>query len=121
MLRRIKQYTYIILIFSFLLVACIPTQIEQIKAELGEVPGFVDDLHVNLSDDYGISTDKVTLIKIEPVNWSNSCLGVEIENQMCLDVITSGYRIVFDTPQGEFVFHTNETGSNIRLAQSPSD
>ena len=121
MLLRAKHYIYISLIISIILVACNPTQLEQFKSELGEVPGFVDDLHVNLSDDYGISTDKVTLIKIEPVNWPNSCLGVEIENQMCLDVISSGYRIVFDTPQGEFVFHTNETGSNIRLAQSPLD
>ena len=121
MLIKTKLFIYIGLILSIFLVACNPSQIEQIQSEIGEVPDFIDEMLINFSDEHGISTEQIILTEIESVNWPNSCLGVEIKNQMCLDVITSGYRIVFDTPQGEFIFHSNESGSNIRLAQSPSE
>jgi hypothetical protein len=43
------------------------------------------------------------------------------EGEMCLQVITPGYTIIFDTPNGRLVIHTNEAGTTYRVWQAESD
>lgn len=60
-----------------------------------------------LSDKLAIDPDQITVVSIEPVNWPNSCLGINTKEMMCLDVITPGYRIVVDVDGQQTTVHTN--------------
>jgi hypothetical protein len=49
------------------------------------------------------------------VEWPDACLGAALPGEMCAQVITPGFRIVFDSPQGPIEVHTNATGDFYRL------
>lgn len=62
----------------------------------------------------GLSVEQLSVAEVTPVDWPNSCLGAPQPDEMCVEVITPGYRIVFDTPQGRYMIHTDQTGSSYR-------
>jgi hypothetical protein len=43
------------------------------------------------------------------------------EDEMCLDVITPGYAITFDTPDGQLLIHTNKAGTTYRVWMADAD
>jgi hypothetical protein len=71
---------------------------------------------LDLAGQIGIANADIKVKTIEKVMWPDSCLGVNVEGMMCLQVITPGYRLVFETARGDFVYHTDESGKNVRLA-----
>jgi hypothetical protein len=72
-----------------------------------------------LSEAKGIPADQITVVSVQGVEWSDSCLGVETPGLVCLQVITPGYRILLSAGGEQFEVHTNETGSAVRLAPQP--
>jgi hypothetical protein len=56
------------------------------------------------------------VVSVEPVEWRNSCLGVDKPGEMCMDVITPGYRVVLTVNGQQVAVHTNEDASVLRLA-----
>lgn len=62
----------------------------------------------------GLPVDQVVLVEATPVDWPDACLGAAQPDEMCAEVITPGYRLVFDTPQGRYVIHSDQTGSTYR-------
>jgi hypothetical protein len=64
----------------------------------------------------------VSIIKVEAVEWPDSCLGVSSPDVMCAQVVTPGYRILLEANGRQYEYHTNETGSQIvpLQAQLPS-
>jgi hypothetical protein len=66
----------------------------------------------------GIDPEKVSLASYQRVQWPDACLGVNPEGQMCAQVITPGYRLVYITPQGEIKVHTDQEVSIIKIASS---
>lgn len=72
-----------------------------------------------LADKLGINRESVRMISYEQMMWRDSCLGVKTGNEMCLQVITPGYRIVLKVDDNQYVYHTDESGSNLALAESP--
>lgn len=62
-----------------------------------------------------ISVDEITLVSLESVQWRNSCLGMENPGEMCLQVITPGYRAIVRTPEGLFAVHTDASGQSYRM------
>lgn len=83
---------------------------ELIPTELS-APSFVPDLLTALGKELQIDPTEFKLVSVEKVQWRDSCLGVEREGMMCLEVITPGYLIVFETPKGIYEAHTNDDGS----------
>lgn len=69
-----------------------------------------------LAQTQGVSQSEITLKSSEEVMWRDSCLGVSQPNEMCAQVITPGYRVIFSTPKGDIEVHTNESGSAFRVA-----
>jgi hypothetical protein len=63
----------------------------------------------------GVSAGEITVVSVEAVEWRDSCLGVSTPGIACLQVITSGYRILLSAGGAQYEFHTNETGSAVRL------
>ena len=73
-----------------------------------------------LSDKLGVDPDQMTIVSMEPVDWPNSCLGVDTMEVMCAEVITPGYRIVVEIDGQPVEVHTNADLS-VALTTEPLD
>lgn len=102
------------LIAMTLLSACAPT-LEAAAPQPTETtvagPDFTPILVTALAAELKLEAQDVRLISSEKVQWRDSCLGVERKGMMCLEVITPGYLLVFETSQGVFEAHTNGDGT----------
>ena len=72
-----------------------------------------------LSKTFKIAAEEVSLVEKIAVEWSDSCMGLAKADEMCMQVITPGYRVTLSTPQGLYVFHTTRDLHQFRLAESP--
>lgn len=90
-----------------------PSQVEP-PASSGQSE--IADLAVQVAAaELGVDPANIQVIGVEPVDWRNSCLGVEKPGEMCLDVITPGYRVVLEVDGQQVYVHTNQDGSVMRL------
>ena len=62
----------------------------------------------------------IQVIAVEKVEWSDSCLGLGQANESCAAVVTPGYKITFSVAGQEYVIHTDEGGSQVRVASAPT-
>jgi hypothetical protein len=62
-----------------------------------------------------IDIDTIKLVNVEQVEWSDACLGIQQPGIMCAQVITSGYKIILEAEGKQYEYHTNESGSAVRL------
>ncbi len=46
-----------------------------------------------LANRMAVSATRLTVARVEPVDWPNSCLGVSLPGIACAEVITPGYRV----------------------------
>jgi hypothetical protein len=79
----------------------------------------VQRLKLFLAAETGIEAEAIALQQSEPTEWNNACLEIPDSEEFCAEVITPGYRVVLDTPSGEYVVHTDQSGQTVRLAQTP--
>jgi hypothetical protein len=61
-----------------------------------------------------IPLDEVVLISHEPVDWPDSCLGAPRPDEMCLEVITPGWEVVFNTTAGMIRARLDKSGRFFR-------
>lgn len=77
----------------------------------------IADLAVRfVATELAVDPASIAVVSVEPVEWRNSCLGVDIPGEMCLEVITPGYRVVLEVDGQQVFVHTNQDGSWLRLA-----
>jgi hypothetical protein len=88
-----------------------PDSAEKVTPTEVSAPDFAQELMTALAKELKIDVTEITLVSSEKVQWRDSCMGVEREGMMCLEVITPGYLIVFETPMGMYEAHTNEDGT----------
>lgn len=90
-----------------------PSQVEP-PASSGQSE--IADLAVSFAAaELGVDPADIQVIGVEPVDWRNSCLGVETPGEMCLEVITPGYRVVLEIDGQQVYVHSNESGDVMRL------
>lgn len=70
-----------------------------------------------LSRQLKVSILQVVVVSTEEVEWPDSCLGAAKPDEMCLQVITPGYRVILEHRGQRFEFHTNVNGSQLVEAQ----
>jgi hypothetical protein len=63
-----------------------------------------------------IDPDTIKLVSVEAVDWPDGCLGVQSPGVMCTMVITPGYRVILEADGKQYEYHTNASGSAVRLA-----
>jgi hypothetical protein len=66
-----------------------------------------------LSEQTGIPLEQIRLVRIESIEWRNSCMGVTTPGLNCMDVIVPGYLIVFEANGRQYEYHTNQDGSRV--------
>lgn len=72
-----------------------------------------------LARQLGIDSSEVTVVGSEAVEWPDSCLGAAMEDEMCAEVITPGYRITLAAGGETYTYHTDQNGSWYRLVEGP--
>jgi hypothetical protein len=63
-----------------------------------------------------IDADTIKLVSVEQVDWPDACMGIQTPGVMCAQVITPGYKVVLEANGKQYEYHTNESGSVVRLA-----
>jgi hypothetical protein len=62
-----------------------------------------------------IDIDTIKLVSVEQIDWPDACMGIQQPGVMCAQVITSGYKVVLEANGQQYEYHTNESGSVVRL------
>ena len=84
------------------------------------IPGAALSARQILMQRLGLTVDAVKIVGVERVDWPDACLGVPVQGAACAEVITSGYAIALETEGQRYEFHTDESGSDVRLAAAPA-
>jgi hypothetical protein len=89
--------------------------------QLREAPAMpvAEKVRSMLSERLWVSPALVELVSEESVEWPDACLGVHLPDVMCAQVITPGYRFVFNVAGDEYIVHTNQSASAVALAAAP--
>lgn len=66
----------------------------------------------------GVPRSQLQIIEAEPQTWSDRCLGLGSPVELCERALTPGWRVVVGGQQQRLVYHTDDTGSILRLNQS---
>jgi hypothetical protein len=71
----------------------------------------IEDLALNLE----INPDQVQVISFQEEEWPDSCLGLAAPDEMCLQVITPGYRVLLGAKGQRYEYHTDQSGDVLRV------
>jgi hypothetical protein len=64
----------------------------------------------------GVDPASIQVLSVDAVEWRNSCLGVDKPGEMCMEVITPGYRVLLEVDGQEVAVHTDQDARVMRLA-----
>ena len=70
-----------------------------------------------LSQKLGISAGEVTFVSAEPVEWSDSCLGLGGPAELCALMMTPGHNVILNAQGTDYEVHTDESGSVVRIKE----
>ena len=68
----------------------------------------------------GVPTSQLKITQAQQQNWSDRCLGLGSPVELCASALTPGWRVTVEGKQQRLVYHTDRTGSLIRLNQAAS-
>lgn len=69
----------------------------------------------DLSTQLDFPMDQIEVISFESIVWPDSCLGISKSGQMCLQVLTPGYKIILSAEGNQYQYHSDEIGQKIEL------
>jgi hypothetical protein len=78
------------------------------------VPKPVNEVKKIVAERQNINTDQVVVMQVEEQEWSDGCLGLATEGEMCTQAIIPGYRITAEAEGENYIFRTDQEGSSIR-------
>ena len=62
----------------------------------------------------GVPVESIQLESIEQTDWPNGCLGLPEPEEVCTEVVTPGWLLVFSAEGQEYRFRVDQTGTVIR-------
>jgi hypothetical protein len=83
------------------------------------IPAAVSAAQQTLALKLGVSSEAIHMLSFAQMTWRDSCLGVENIGQACLDVLTPGYQITLQANGEQYIYHSDERGNKLVLAESP--
>jgi hypothetical protein len=72
-----------------------------------------------LAEHLNIGEDQVQIVDAQPVQWPDSCLGVQTPGIMCAMHVVDGYRITLSADDQTYEVHSNLDGSQIVIVPKP--
>ncbi len=64
-----------------------------------------------LAQDLGADIGSVMITRVEAVVWNDSCLGVNLPDLVCSEVLVDGYKVSIQVNEKHYEAHTNGDGS----------
>lgn len=61
--------------------------------------------------------DKIEIVSVESVNWTDASLGAPEEGMFYAQVITSGFKVVLLANSIKYAAHTDDTGERVVLVK----
>lgn len=115
------------MILSFMLADCAPAFVPPseeplplptptVEAVSSESLPAVQAARQFLAEQLNIAVDAIQVVEVTPVEWPDFCLGAANPDEMCMQVITPGYRIILLVGSVQYPLHTNADGSAVRVA-----
>lgn len=110
----------VILLGALILAACrssIPTPLPLTAIPLPtakDIPSAALAAQAALAQKLGLSTESVTIQNVEPALWSDSCLGLGAADEMCAQVLTSGYWVTLQAEGQTYEYRTDLEGTVVR-------
>jgi hypothetical protein len=79
-------------------------------------PNYIENAIVQIaSQRLNLPTSELTIIQAQQRTWDNGCLNLPKPDESCTQVLEQGWRVVVKATNQILVYHTNATGSKIRL------
>ncbi|MBM0742037.1 hypothetical protein JOY44_10465 [Phormidium sp. CLA17] len=75
-------------------------------------------LRKELSKQTGVSANKLQMVQSTPKTWSDGCLGLAKNDEICSQALVPGWQVVFSNGTQRWVYRTNATGRVYRLETS---
>lgn len=111
------KYLSLLLVALFLLSAC-DQPVSLASNDSSEDLSVEDTVKEYLSNQLDIPFERLELVSIEPMEWPDSCLGLQDPDLVCLTVITPGYKVILKADGITYELHTDETAQNIVIFSS---
>lgn len=73
------------------------------------------------SDQLGVPRSQLKIVKAQQQNWPDRCLGLPSPVELCASALTPGWQVVVESKQQRLVYHSDRTGSQIRLNKRESN
>ncbi len=70
-----------------------------------------------LSGELDVPPEEVQIVSYERQEWPTACLGLQEANEVCAQVITPGWLVTLEAQGKTYVYHTDEDGDIMRLAE----
>ena len=64
-----------------------------------------------------LSVKQWHIVKVEPHNWPDGCLGLASPGTFCTQIVVPGWQVTVESGKHRFVYRTNNSGSLVKLAQ----
>lgn len=81
----------------------------------------VDAIRNDISRREGIAPKNLKIADYNSRTWRNGCLELAQPDEICTQALVPGWRVVVTHGQKKWVYHTNQTGSVIRLKENSSN
>jgi len=112
----------LILLAALVLSACqpvVPTPLPNVTLpaptlSFSDFPAAAEAARADLARSLSLPTDEVTINRVVPSNWSDSCLGLGGPEESCLQILTAGYLVKLDAGGVLFEFRTDIQGNALR-------
>lgn len=68
-----------------------------------------------LSSQTGLPENTFQVVSVEAKTWPDACLGLPQEEEMCAQVLVSGHKITVVSEEKQWIYRSDESGTEIRL------
>ena len=115
-----RNYAFLVLSLLVLFVSSCSTgsTSDLFPAEASEA---LENARQRVQEQAGVDPEDIRITDVERVDWANACLELPKPGEACAQVITPGWRIDarLESIDEHIEVHTDETGSQIRIAGLP--
>ncbi|WP_243147304.1 hypothetical protein [Scytonema sp. UIC 10036] len=68
-----------------------------------------------------LPVEELAIVQVDKRTWDNGCLNLARSGETCAQAVVPGWRLVVNAAEQRLVYHTNTTGSVVRLNQRESN
>ncbi len=110
---------FVFVLMALLLTACSPDTTSALFPP--EASTAIENARQEVQEQAGIELSDIQVTEVEQVEWADACLELPEPDESCAQVITPGWLISVrvESIDEQVEAHTDETGSQIRIAGLP--